>query len=107
MSIFIDRHRVTDIDPAVRYQMQIEAQQRIRDASGATPLSHWIEDGTIYCVLHATDEQAVCSHHRERGLDCDDMHEMRGMSGKVPLTDMDRRVIVDTIKHLWHAQASI
>src|ERR1051325_9901115 len=60
---FIDRHRVADVDPAARYQMYLEALQGLRDVHGAKPLSHWIEDGTIYCVLDAPDEEAVCQHH--------------------------------------------
>jgi hypothetical protein len=91
-----------DVAPAVRHQLQLEAAHGIRDVSGTLPLGHWLEDGTIYCLLEAPDEEAVCRHHRGRGITCNDMHPLPGLSATRPLTGRDRLAIMAAIQHLWH-----
>ncbi|MBV8718546.1 MAG: DUF4242 domain-containing protein, partial [Chloroflexi bacterium] len=71
-------------------QLQLEAQHEIPSSSGALPLGNWVEDGTIYCLLDAADEEAVCRHHRERGVRCEDLHPLSGISGIQPLSGKDR-----------------
>jgi hypothetical protein len=51
------------------------------DEHGAQPLGHWLTDGVIYCVLRAPSREAVCRHHAERGLPCDDVHRIAGLGG--------------------------
>jgi uncharacterized protein DUF4242 len=102
VAMFIDRHRIADIDPAVRHQLQLEAEHGIRDVSGSMPIGHWVEDGTIYCLIDAPDEDACCQHHRDRGLSCDELHRLDGISLSRPLSGRDRLAIMAAIKHLWH-----
>jgi hypothetical protein len=106
LGIFIDRHDVFYIETAVRRQLQFEAQHGIRDASGTLPLGHWVEDGSIYCLLEAPDEDAVCRHHRARGVRCDELHALVGVNGSRPLSGSDRAVIKAAIERFWHAPAA-
>jgi hypothetical protein len=103
VAIFIDRHRIGDMQPGVRYQLQLEAQHCVRDVSGALPVGHWVEDGTIYCVLDADDEDQCCQHHRARGLSCDDLRRLDGISLSRPLSGKDRLSIMAAIEQLFRA----
>jgi hypothetical protein len=102
---FLDRHAVTDISSAVRQQLHLEAVHNKRDRNGALPLGHWVEDGTIYCVLDAPDAHAVCLHHHDRGLNCDDLHALPEISGTRPLTGTDEAIVRAEIARIWHRRA--
>ena len=104
MPTFIDRHPLVDVPSAVRQQMHLEAVHGLVDPSGTVPLSYWIEDGYIYCVVRAPDEQAVCKHHAERGLACDELHSLPGLQGSRPLSGDDNRTVRTRIAQLWHAE---
>lgn len=103
MGTFIDRHHVEAIDPAVRRQLQFEALHGIREASGTLPLGHWVEDGIIYCLIEAADEDAVRRHHRARGVSCDDLQPVPGLTGERPLSGDDRLLVVGEIRRSWPA----
>jgi Protein of unknown function (DUF4242) len=103
MEIFIDRHRIEEIDPAARRQLQMEADRSIRDVSGTLPLGHWVEDGAIFCLLEAPDEDSICQHHRDRGVPCEDPHALSGITGVRPLSGTDRLRIAAAIRRIWHA----
>jgi hypothetical protein len=106
VATFIDRHRVSEVDPSVRYQLHLEAVHGIRDPSGALPLGHWVEDGAIYCVIDARDEDSVRQHHAARGIAANDLHRISGLPGARPLSLAEEQVVRDEIKRLWHpAQA--
>jgi hypothetical protein len=107
VAIFIDRHLVVEIDPAIRNQMHVEALEGRRDPTGTLPLGHWVEDGTIYCVVDAPDAEAVCRHHQDRGIGCNELHPVDGLTGGFPLTGSDRALVVAEIKRLWHAPAHL
>ena len=81
MATFLDRHLLSAMPRAVRYQMHLEAVDGLVDPSGTLPLAHWIEDGALYCLLQAPDAQAVCAYHAARGLGCDDLHPIAGLHG--------------------------
>ena len=102
VATYLDRHAVGDVDPAVRHQMHLEAVQGIRDVSGTLPLAHWIDEGAMYCLLDAPHEQAVCEHHRARGVSCENLHEITGISGVRPLTGIDKALVLAEIARLWH-----
>ena len=36
-------------------------------------------DGKVYCLLEAPDEEAVRQHHAALGVDCGEVHEVRGI----------------------------
>lgn len=37
------------------------------------------EDGKVYCLLEAPDAAAVRAHHEALGVDCGEVHEVRGV----------------------------
>ena len=101
MSIFLDRHAAGAVSGAVQYQIHREAMLGIRDPSGAVPLGHWLTDGTMYCLLDAPDELAVCRHHETRGLDCQEVHQLTGLDLARPLSDDDRETVRGEIARIW------
>ena len=103
MPTFIDRHSLTAIPRATRNQLHVEATHALTDVSGARPLGHWIEDGVIYCILEAPDEEAVCRHHQARSLSCDDVHRLPGLRELRPTSREDQAVVRAAIHALWHA----
>jgi hypothetical protein len=92
MPMFIDRHPFAAVPSAVRQQMYLEAVQRLVDEHGVQPLGHWLADGVLYCVLRAPSLQAVCQHHADHNLPCDDVHPIAG-------ADMD--LVRAVIAELW------
>jgi hypothetical protein len=92
MPTFIDRHPFAAIPSVVRHQMHLEAVRGLVDEHGARPLRHWVTNGVIYCVLRAPSREAFCRHHAERGLPCDDVHQIAG-------ADMD--LVRAAIAELW------
>jgi hypothetical protein len=94
MPTYIDRHPLTAVPRAVRNQMHLEAVQGLIDKHGAQPLGHWVTDGVIYCVLRAPSEAAVCRHHADRGLPCDDLH---------PISPQEKRSMQAVAAQLWPA----
>jgi hypothetical protein len=101
--MFMDRHPLREIDRAVQLRMYREAKARTRDASGTVPLRYWVDDGTIYCIVDAPNDDAVCAHHRERNLACDDLHVLTGLSVNDILSGTDHPVVADAIDRFWHA----
>ena len=81
MPTFIDRHPFADVPSAVRQQLHLEAVRGFVDKDGAHRLGHWITDGVIYCVLQVPSLEVFCRHHAERGLPCDDVHELGDLGG--------------------------
>ena len=78
MPTFIDRHPFAAVPRPVRRQMFLEAARGLVDEHGVQPLGYWLTDGAIYCVLRAPSLEALCRHHAERGLPCDDVHPIAG-----------------------------
>jgi hypothetical protein len=81
MPIFIDRHRSAGVPSAVRHQLHLEVARGLVDAHGVRSLGHWLTNGVICCVLRAPSREASCRHHAERGLRCDDVHQIADMAG--------------------------
>ena len=96
MPIFIDRHQITQVPAAVRFQIQLEAQHGEVDPSGTRPLSHWIADQVIYCIMGAPSEEAVRQHHAARGIR---VTEIYNLHQEQAWTDAIRAAIVA----LWPA----
>ena len=92
MPTYIDRHPFAAVPRAVRQQLYLEAMRGLVDEHGAQPLGQWFTDGAIYCVLRAPSLEALCQHHAERGLPCDDVHPIAG-------ADMD--LVRAVIAELW------
>jgi hypothetical protein len=99
---FIDRHGPVEAIPAAaRDQLVLEALHQVIDSHGAKPVTHWLEDGVIYCVIEAADIESMCRHHTRRGLRCDDVHLISGLRVQQPLSDADRTAIRTAIDETW------
>ena len=106
MPTFIDRHPFQVMPTGVRHQLLLEVRHQLRDARGLRPLGQWIEDETIYCVVEAPNDHAVCEHHAERGLPCDDLHAITDLEGQYPLSERDQAVVRAAIERLWHSRGA-
>jgi hypothetical protein len=102
MATFIDRHPDLSIPRAVRRQMTEEARRSQVDPHGVRPVGHWLEDGSIYCVLEAPDGEAVVRHHADHSLECADLHEIPGLHGSRPVPIEDDQAVRAAIAHYWH-----
>ena len=97
MPLFIDRHAPADAIPApIRHQLQREARHSTVDAHGVRAIGHWVEDGTIYCLLEAPDGEAVRRHHAARALACVDLHAIT-----LPVAADQRDALRAVIAELW------
>jgi hypothetical protein len=103
--MFIDRHGPSEAIPnAVRDQIVLEALHQAIDSHGAKPVTHWLEDGVIYCVMEAADIESICRHHTTRGLRCDDVHLISDLRVHQPMSDADRAAIRMAIAETWRTE---
>jgi hypothetical protein len=103
MPTFLDRHPLAAVPRAVQHQLRREAAQGLVDPHGAQPLAHWLTDGVLYCVMQAPSQGAVCQHHAEHGLPCDDLHPIAGLRGSHPLSAAELQRVHALIAELWPA----
>ena len=101
MPTFIDRHPVNAVSPDLRQRLYLEARNKQLDPCGARPVGNWIEDGTIFCIIEAPTKDVMCEHHMERGLPCDDAHEIANLQQLAPPTEQDQRMVRAAISALW------
>jgi hypothetical protein len=92
MPTFIDRHPFGAVPRTARQQMYLEAMRGLVDKHGVQPRGCWFTDGAIYCVLQAPSLQAVCRHHTDHNLPCDDVHSIAGA---------DMAIVRAVIAELW------
>ena len=105
MPTFIDRHPTKLVAPAVRRRLHVGARQKTIDPHGVRPVASWMEDGAIFCIVEAPDEDAVCGHHTELGLPCDDVHLIDDLQQLSPLTEQDQAMVRAAIARLWHSDS--
>ena len=79
-------HRVISMDVFDLYR-------GIVDEHGVQPLGHWVTDRVIYCVVRAPSQEAVCRHHAERGLPCDELRPVTGLRGSHPLGAKEAQIV--------------
>ena len=101
-----DPERNVGLDREVRYRIYQEGAQGLVDARGVQPLANWVEDGNIYCVMHAPDEDAFRLHHADRDLFSADVHPLRGLLGRRPLSPVEEQIVRSAIVALWHERAA-
>jgi hypothetical protein len=89
---FIDCHPSAAVPSAVRHQLHLEVARGLIDAHGVQALGRWLTNGVIYCVLRVPSPEAFCRHHAERGLRCDDVHQLA-----------DLGAVTHAIAELWPA----
>ena len=105
MPTFVDRHQTSTIPSATRKRLYLEARQHALDPHGVRSVGQWIEDGVIYCIVIASAEEAVCQHHADRGLTCDELHELGELGGRAPADDEDDQARVRAaIRQLWQSR---
>lgn len=97
---FIDRHPSSAVPRATRQQLYLEARQHTLDPHGVRHVVHWLEDGTIYCILVASTGEAVRQHHADRGLACDELHELAEFRWRAPADDEDQAMVRAAIRHI-------
>ena len=102
MPTFVDRHPASAIPSGIRKQLYLEARQRTLDPHGVRHVGHWLEDGTIYCILVASTAEAVRQHHADRGLACDELHELTQFGGRAPADDQENQARGRAaLRHIW------
>jgi hypothetical protein len=90
---FIDRHSAEVVPNEAFCRLVREAEEHQPESRGVRLVGLWLDDGGLYCVLQAPDAESVRRAHAERGLPCDDLHELDGLSGKRPNSAEDERVV--------------
>src|SRR4051794_15861854 len=101
MPVFFDCHPLTTVPSATLDFIHVEGVQGLIDRSGTQPLGNWVENEVIYCVVYAPDEQAVCQHHADRGLRCEDLHRLDEVRCRWPISSSDRHIVRAAIAGLW------
>jgi hypothetical protein len=80
MPLFMDYHDELKLPPEAIEQITEEAKARKSDQFGVrqAELFH-NSDGKVYCLLEAPSAEAVRQHHEALGVDCGQVHEVRGI----------------------------
>jgi Protein of unknown function (DUF4242) len=104
MAMFIDRHSALSVPSAVKRRVFREGLQHYVDTRGVQVVGHWLEDGSIYCVIEAPDSEAACQHHAERGLSCSELHHIAGLRGGQPTPAEDTAMVRAAISTFWHTR---
>ncbi|MDP6549271.1 MAG: DUF4242 domain-containing protein, partial [Dehalococcoidia bacterium] len=77
MPKFMDAHADLKLPPEMVEQLRKEATEKQADRFGVTQLElYYNQDGLVYCLLDAPNEQAVRDHHQEVGVACGDVHQV-------------------------------
>jgi Protein of unknown function (DUF4242) len=102
VTIFIDRHPANSLPPEVGRQFLQESGARQVDPHGVQPIDHWRDDSYLYCVLEAPNADAVCQHHADHGVSCDDLHLVEAPSEAPSVPAEDDRLVRAAIEDIWH-----
>jgi hypothetical protein len=80
MPLFMDYHDELHLPPEAIQQITEEAKAQKSDQFGVrqAELFH-NDDGKVYCLLEAPSAEAVRQHHKALGVDCVEVHEVRGI----------------------------
>jgi Protein of unknown function (DUF4242) len=98
---FIDRHLAETVSDEAFARALLEAEEHRVDAHGVLVVGHWLESGRVYCVLEASDAQAVRKQHAALGLPCDDLHEVEPLPVAWPLSAEDDARVRASIAAAW------
>jgi hypothetical protein len=101
----MDRHRPVALSRELRRLLMLEVRADRVDADGVRPLSYWLEDGWLYCVVEAPSIDAVCKHHAARALACYSIRRIDGLRGTRPSSAEDERLVRAAIEGIWHTRA--
>ena len=102
MARFIDRHPAEAVPSEAFGRLIREAEEHRRDPRGVRLVGHWLGDARLHCVLEAPDAESVRQYHAERGLPCEDLHELTGVPGGGPMAaEDDDHLVRATIAGIW------
>ena len=80
MPKFMDVHADLKLLPEMVDQLRKEAAEKKADRFRVTQLElYYNQDGMVYCLLDAPDQQAVRDHHQAVGVDCGDVHRVESL----------------------------
>lgn len=80
MPRFMDFHPDLPLPEAMIEKISDEARAGVTDAHGVRQLELFHNDeGKVYCLLEAPDEEAVRAHHADLGAPCGDVHQVDGI----------------------------
>ena len=102
MTIFIDRHPADALPLEVGQQLLQHSGERQVGPHGVRWVDHWREEGYLYCVLEAPNAYAVCQHHADRGVPCNDLHPVELRPGVPSVPAEDTRAVRAAIENIWH-----
>ena len=78
--LFMDYHDELKLPPEAIEQITEEAKARKSDQFGVRQAELFHNaDGKVYCLLEAPSAEAVRQHHDALGVDCGEVHEVRGI----------------------------
>jgi hypothetical protein len=80
LPLFMDYHDELNLPEEAIQQITEEAKARMSDQFGVRQAELFHNaDGKVYCLLEAPDADAVRQHHAALGVDCGEVHEVRGI----------------------------
>ena len=106
MTIFVDRHRADGLSAEVGRRLLQQSGHRQVDPHGVRPIDHWRDESYLYCVLDAPDADAVCQHHADQGVPCEDLHPVETPSGTPSIPAEDERLVRAAIEDIWQTRVS-
>ncbi len=75
MPKYMDVHADLKLPPEMVDRLRKETAEKKADQFGVTQLElYYNQDGMVYCLLDAPDQQAVRNHHQGAGVACGDIH---------------------------------
>jgi hypothetical protein len=78
---FMDFHEDLKLPPEAIAQIADDTRDEKADQFGVRQIELYHNDeGRVYCLLDAPDEQAVRDHHAALGVPCGDVHQVEGLT---------------------------
>jgi two-component system, chemotaxis family, chemotaxis protein CheY len=101
MATFVDRHSADALSSEkVCRLIQTDNHDQL-DRTGVRLVGHWIGDAHLHCVQEAADAARVRQHHAERGVACDDLHEIESLHGVSDSSAEVDRLVRGVIARIW------
>lgn len=80
MPTYMDFHPDLHLPPQAVEDIGRGAREGATDQFGVRQVELFHnEDGQVYCLLDAPDEDAVRNHHAALGVSCGDVHQVRSL----------------------------
>ena len=94
MSVFVDEHLLTEVDPAALDRLIAAARRGTVDRDGVRPVDHFFDGrGRVYCIVEAPDEAAVQRNHASVGLGSGPLRPLPGLRVRRRLSVAERAAI--------------